>query len=1122
MGLKEYVERGDVKVWDDVYDPGLDDKAAPNLCDVYFKREVSLYSDPKEFFRHTYLTKSMRELIEEIADSLEGKKGSKIFLLTSLFGGGKTHTLITIYHAFGNPESLRDLDEKLAARISRLGDTKVVVMDASSTKLVPHPAEPYNAEEFTISTIWGMLAYKLGKYAEIEHLDSKGSPAPGIEELRLILSGTKGPTIILLDEIVPYVFNMTRSEDLKDYGDKVILFLENLAKAVEPLERIALVISIQAEYGREGELRSEELYKDVAEMILRHIHRETTRRIVPVTPEDMVMVLKRRIFSHISEEVAWSAQEKLHSAYRGYEIFGTESDWQLSLKEEGKRIAAKETYPFHPKYLEVLSEFITRNRDLQKTRDAIRITRKVVRRILSGREDSEFIMPWHIDLRDKDIRNLVLTEGYKNFRDVVSRDIVSEDGSLGSIANCSRPALALMIATVVLLKTYTYETFKEPLKVFPDLKDVALMTYDPESFSSSGLQPPDIEATIEEMQAKLPHFTGEENRFWFTPYPSVLEYVERRADEMFRGTTIDLHKKLVEKYAKEAIFGTPKRGEKPADEIFSRKNVIAVGYGDDIKRELRDERSLRLIVLMKPDVNEEELRDIILKEPGGGRRTYANTITVVFPSKSDLTDVLRYVAKIEAAEEIKSSLNEYYTDKDIIKIQSSKLENYIKENREYLMQQILSLMTKIAYPYRGKGGDDIKIVRATSSSSLISQVEAALRDPQTGPKLRTKLRFRDIAEFLKLNLGWDLTEGDRQFEFREILEVFYTNTAAPFTTQKVVEEALLEGLDSLDIGMKIEGKLYWKRIGSPGAERPRGLRETAVILPWRRAAEQMKEELLSKSGVRRNGVMKKIWYEVEIGGERIPLEDLVKQEGWEESLRAGVVEEREEELKRGFVLDVKPKRVELNQGEKAVFKISIEPIEDYSEEIELQVEEGELSQSRGRPPMEASWEIMPRRTGSFSIKIKAMSSDGQLKEESVYIIISSPEEERDVDKIDQSFSGEKLLSISSFDLLSLKIAIENVIKLGMKAKVSIDARFGESIRFSAERVDTDMARFLVQKLDEISRYMSQFGLKERAEGNIEFEKHTVLDDQKIAVLSQLNGRASFKLLLRRKSYKQAE
>jgi predicted AAA+ superfamily ATPase len=1119
MGLKEYVQRGIVKVWDDIYDSSLDDKAAPNLCDVYLQREISLYTDPEEFFRHTHLTKSMKELIEEITDSLEGKKGSRIFLLTSLFGGGKTHTLITIYHAFRSPDKLVAFDKELAARIAELGRTEIVAMDASSSKLVPHPAEPYKAEEFTISTIWGMLAYKLGAYAKIKHLDSKGSPAPEIERLRSVLSEVKVPTIILLDEIVPYVFNMSRSEELKDYGEKVILFLGNLAKAIEAFPNIVLVISIQAEYKKEGEIRYEELYRDVAEKILRHLHRESTRIIVPVSPEDMVMVLKKRIFADIPEKVTWRAKEKLYLIYRDHsDIFGMESDWQSSLAETGRTITVKDTYPFHPKYVEVLREFVMRNRNLQKTRDAIRITRKVVRRILNEREDSELVMPWHIDLRDKDIRNMVLTEGYREFRDVVNRDIVSEDGNPGSIANCSKPTLALKIATVVLLKTYTYETFKEPLKVFPDLKDVALMVYEPESFSSYQLQPPDIKATLEEMQAKLPHFAEEENRFWFTPYPSVLEYVEKKAEEKLRGPNLSLHKELVE-YAEKALFESSKKGERPSGEIFTKRNVIIAGYGDDIRdKELivKDIPLLRLLVLIKPDVKDEDLRNIILNKPEGGRRMFANTITVVYPSKSDLTDILRYVAKIKAAEEIRDSLSEYYKDKDIRNIQEKKLRSYINDNTNDLIQQMLSLMTNVAYPRKGKEGDDVKFVSTTPSSSLISQVEMILKDPQTGPKLRTDLSFNDLAMFLKSNLGWDLVEGDKQFEFRDILEVFYTNTAAPFITQKAVEYALLDGLDRLDIGIKIGKKLYWKKIGSMDAERPKSIEETAVILPYKMAAELMKDELLSKSGTQKiKGGMKKVWYEVLITEkESIPLEELVKQKGWEDILKAGVIQEKEEIIERGFILDVKPKHVEVKQGEKARFTIYIEPVEDYSEEIELKVEKGELNQSKGRPPMEVVWEILPEKTGSFFIK--AIGSDGLHKESSVSVVILRPEEEKEVEEIDLSVSGEKLLSIRSSELSSLKIAIENVNKLGIKAKASITADFGGNIGFLANGVGIEVARFLVQKLDEISRFMLQIKSNISVEGNIEFEEPVVLDGSKISVLSQLNKKAKFRLLAKRK------
>ncbi len=1120
MGLREYVEKGIVKVWDDVYDSSLDDKAAPNLCDVYFKREVSLYTDPEEFFKHTYLTKNMKELIEEITDSLKGKKGSRTFLLTSLYGGGKTHTLITIYHAFRSPEKLKALDETLAAKVAELGRTEVIVMDAYSSKLVPHPSEPYRTEGFTISTIWGMLAHRLGAYAKIRHLDSKESPSPEIEGIRSILSEVKVPTIILLDEIVPYVFNMSRSGNLKDYGDKVILFLGNLAKAVEAFSNVVLVISIQAEYRGEGDIRYEDLYRDVAEKILRQIRRESTRIIVPVSPEDIVMVLRRRIFSDIRENVNWEAQDRLYSVYRDHsDIFGMESDWQSSIGEAGKIVTAKDTYPFHPKYVEVLQEFITRNKDLQKTRDAIRITRKVVRGVLKGK-DVDFIMPWHIDLRDKDIRNMVLTESYKEFRDVVNRDIASEDGSLGSVISCSKHMLALRIATAILLKTYTYETFKEPLKVFPDLKDVALMTYEPGTFSSENLQPPDIKATIEEMQSKLPHFAEENNRFWFTPYPSVLEYVEKKAEEKLRGPRLDLYRKLVD-YAEKALVGSIKKGERPAGEVFTTRNTVIAGYGDDIRsKELiaKDIQSLRLLVLIKPGIKEEELRDIILNRPEGGGRTFANTIVVVYPpSNADFDTVLRYIAKIEAAKEIQSSLDDYYKDKDIKKLQEGKLKSYIQENEGSLMQQILSIMTKVAYPRRGRDGNDVNFVETSPSSSLISQVEMVLKDPRTGPKLRTDLRFEDLATFLKDNFGWDLRDGNKQFEFREILEVFYTNTAAPFTTREAVKDALLSGLELLDIGIKIGKKLYWKKIGSEGAEKPKTLEETAVILPYKMAAGLMKDELLSNSGMQKiKGGIRRIWYEVSIEKETIPLEELVKREGWEDILKAGVIQEREEIIERGFVLDVKPSHVDLKPGEKAEFTISIVPVDEYPEEVELEVKEGNLSQNKGRPPMEVKWEILLEKPGKYSFSIRAVGSDGLHRESSVSITVLSPEEEIETNEIDLRFSGEKLLAINSSELPPLRIAIDITSKLGIKAMASITARFGENVGLSADKVDIEVARFLAQKLDEMFRFMNQLGVKISVNGSLELKEPIVLDEPRIKLLSQLNGKVKFKLSVRRK------
>jgi predicted AAA+ superfamily ATPase len=90
-----------VKLWDDVLDPGLDEKTAPSLGEVLLGRAPRIYADPREFFRRTLMTKSMLDMLEEIAGALAGVRDSrrgyrKVHVLTSLFGGGKTHTLLTI------------------------------------------------------------------------------------------------------------------------------------------------------------------------------------------------------------------------------------------------------------------------------------------------------------------------------------------------------------------------------------------------------------------------------------------------------------------------------------------------------------------------------------------------------------------------------------------------------------------------------------------------------------------------------------------------------------------------------------------------------------------------------------------------------------------------------------------------------------------------------------------------------------------------------------------------------------------------------------------------------------------------------------------------------------------
>jgi Predicted ATPase (AAA+ superfamily) len=95
------------KVREDVFNPSLDDQMAPELSDVIVGNAPRIYLDPKEFFSVTYITDSMRILVNEITNALSQNKGTTITIY-SLFGGGKTHTLLLLYHAFNNPKIAKE------------------------------------------------------------------------------------------------------------------------------------------------------------------------------------------------------------------------------------------------------------------------------------------------------------------------------------------------------------------------------------------------------------------------------------------------------------------------------------------------------------------------------------------------------------------------------------------------------------------------------------------------------------------------------------------------------------------------------------------------------------------------------------------------------------------------------------------------------------------------------------------------------------------------------------------------------------------------------------------------------------------------------------------------------
>jgi hypothetical protein len=107
------------KPWRDVAPPHADVMAArfqeaefaADLSTVARGEGAETYRDPREFYRITYITGGLRKVLQSAIERLAGKGGDPVIGLQTSFGGGKTHTMLALYHLASakNPETLPGL-----------------------------------------------------------------------------------------------------------------------------------------------------------------------------------------------------------------------------------------------------------------------------------------------------------------------------------------------------------------------------------------------------------------------------------------------------------------------------------------------------------------------------------------------------------------------------------------------------------------------------------------------------------------------------------------------------------------------------------------------------------------------------------------------------------------------------------------------------------------------------------------------------------------------------------------------------------------------------------------------------------------------------------------------------
>ena len=483
---------------DDIFKDKLTmDVFAADLCQVYEGNAPAEYQDPGEFFRKTFLTKGMSYLIDVVRKRLEGKGGDPVIQLQTPFGGGKTHSLIALYH-----------------KAKTEFNAKVVVL--SGTEFDPR-------ETF----LWEEIERQLTGKVEI----LKGNISRGKEKLRKVLENNQ-PLLILMDEILEYT---TRADGIKventTLGTQTIIFMQELTETLATLPKAVLVFTLPSSllehYDENAEKRFQQLQKVVGRM---------EKILTPVEDEEVAYVIRRRLFSHIDEKLS----EEVIQEFIDY----AEKEGFLPIDKTVYRERFKASYPFQPEVIDVLYKRWGSFPTFQRTRGVLRLLALVVKSLKAS--NLPFISLGDIDLSNKEIRRELIKHIGSEYDSVIASDITSSDSGAKKVdASLGSSYLSFRLGTKIATTIFMYSFSGGPEKG-ATLSEIKLSCARPE-FKSSII----VEA-LENLRNTLFYLSDSETIYLFTNKPNLNRILLNKMDGISEVRLIEEEEHLLRQVFKKS------------------------------------------------------------------------------------------------------------------------------------------------------------------------------------------------------------------------------------------------------------------------------------------------------------------------------------------------------------------------------------------------------------------------------------------------------------------------------------------------------------------------------------------------------------------------------------------
>lgn len=409
-------------------------KAVYRTVDVPY-RKVDYYADITE------PTPNLLGFFGRVARRLgTDNDATALFHLDQGMGGGKSHALVGLYHMANDPSGF--FATELGRRVlneAEQGGGEVDLTGATTVVLTADYFSPGSTNEiFGPATnlferfIWSLVAGDMDRYHQYV------ASGPNKETLQRALTDAARPVLILLDELMDYVLQLSDASNVERMPNEKA-FLNALMDACDDVPRVAfVVVMIRSELDERG-------YPPLADDFRAYVAERLVRNgtTVAVTEaQDFAAIIQRRLFE-TTATAAPAAQ--LANAYANAAANG----WGEKVLEKlgpnrgltglAERISSD--YPFHPELMRLVSEEWSKVQNFQRVRSTVAIFARTalhwVTEHSAGRWAPTLIgvgdIPLSVALEQILSSGLLMNNdrAIQGYRSVATTDITTGDGTGG-------------------------------------------------------------------------------------------------------------------------------------------------------------------------------------------------------------------------------------------------------------------------------------------------------------------------------------------------------------------------------------------------------------------------------------------------------------------------------------------------------------------------------------------------------------------------------------------------------------------------------------------------------------------------------------------------------------------